>query len=300
MSASQPSPSDVVEVRDLVVRYGAATALDSVSLRVAPGEMVALVGPNGAGKSTLVNTLTGILTPASGSVEVRARIAQVPEGRQMFGDLTVDDNLRLGAWQLRGRGQSRRKQRDTSWVYELLPDLVRVRDRKAGGLSGGQQQMVAVGRALMSRPEVLVIDELSLGLAPLIVADLAEHLTELNREQGTAVVLIEQNARLALDLCSRAYVLEAGRIAAEGDSAELAASPDIARAYLGEAQVLPGPPDAQDDQGPDDRGSDDPGPHDRATADPAPTPGTAKTARGNQDTAVQAVQAAQAATREAK
>ena len=305
MNASQPPRSDVVdvvEVRDLVVRYGAATALDNISLRVAPGEMVALVGPNGAGKSTLVNTLTGILTPASGSVEVRARIAQVPEGRQMFGDLTVDDNLRLGAWQLPGRGPSRRKQRDTSWVYELLPDLVRVRDRKAGGLSGGQQQMVAVGRALMSRPEVLVIDELSLGLAPLIVADLAEHLTELNREQGTAVVLIEQNARLALDLCSRAYVLEAGRIAAEGDSADLAASPDIARAYLGEAQALPSPPDAQDDPGPDAAradgpGRDAPGPHDRATADPALTPGTAGTARGNQDTVVQAVQAA---TREAK
>lgn len=297
MNASQPSRSDVVEVRDLVVRYGAATALDNVSLRVAPGEMVALVGPNGAGKSTLVNTLTGILTPASGSVEVRARIAQVPEGRQMFGDLTVDDNLRLGAWQLRGRGQNRRKQRDTSWVYELLPDLVRVRDRKAGGLSGGQQQMVAVGRALMSRPEVLVIDELSLGLAPLIVADLAEHLAELNREQGTAVVLIEQNARLALDLCSRAYVLEAGRIAAEGDSADLAASPDIARAYLGEAQGLPSPPDAEDAPGPDAPGPDDPDPHDRATADLAPTPGTAETARGNQDTTVQA---ARAATREAK
>jgi branched-chain amino acid transport system ATP-binding protein len=291
MNASQPPRSDVVEVRDLVVRYGAATALDNVSLRVAPGEMVALVGPNGAGKSTLVNTLTGILTPATGSVEVRARIAQVPEGRQMFGDLTVDDNLRLGAWQLPGRGQSRRKQRDTSWVYELLPDLVRVRDRKAGGLSGGQQQMVAVGRALMSRPEVLVIDELSLGLAPLIVADLAEHLAELNREQGTAVVLIEQNARLALDLCSRAYVLEAGRIAAEGDSADLAASPDIVRAYLGETQGLPSPPDVQDDRGPAD-----PGPHE-STADPAPTPGTAKTARGNQGTTVQS---ARAAAREAK
>jgi branched-chain amino acid transport system ATP-binding protein len=287
VNTSQLPRSDVVEVRNLVVRYGMATALDNVSLRVAPGEMVALVGPNGAGKSTLVNTLTGILTPASGSVEVRARIAQVPEGRQMFGGLTVDDNLRLGAWQLPGRGKSRRKQRDTSWVYELLPDLVRVRDRRAGGLSGGQQQMVAVGRALMSRPEVLVIDELSLGLAPIIVADLAEHLAALNREQGTAVVLIEQNARLALDLCSRAYVLEAGRIAAEGSSAALAASPDIARAYLGEAQGLPSPAEAQDA----------PGPNDRGTAGSASTPGTAETAPGYQDTAVQAVQAA---TREAK
>ncbi|MBZ3900256.1 ABC transporter ATP-binding protein [Streptomyces griseiscabiei] len=237
MNTSQPPRSDVVEVRDLVVRYGVATALDHVSLRVAPGETVALVGPNGAGKSTLVNTLTGILAPASGTVEVRARIAQVPEGRQMFGDLTVDDNLRLGAWRLSGRGHGRRGQRDTAWVYELLPGLVRVRDRRAGGLSGGQQQMVAVGRALMSRPEVLVIDELSLGLAPLVVADLAGHLTELNRERGTAVLLIEQNARLALDLCSRAYVLEAGRITAEGSSADLAASPEITRAYLGETQA---------------------------------------------------------------
>ncbi|MFJ8113809.1 ABC transporter ATP-binding protein [Streptomyces sp. NPDC096132] len=224
---------DVIDVHGLVVRYGASTALDGVSLRVAPGDMVALVGPNGAGKSTLVNTLSGILQPASGSVTVRGRLAQVPEGRQMFGDLSVDDNLRLGAWCLRGRGRARRENRDTSRVYELLPDLVRVRHRKAGGLSGGQQQMVAVGRALMSRPEVIVIDELSLGLAPLVVTDLARHLKRLNREDGTAVLLIEQNARLALDLCDRAYVLEAGRISAEGDSADLAASPEMVRAYLG-------------------------------------------------------------------
>ncbi|MEO3755427.1 ATP-binding cassette domain-containing protein [Streptomyces sp. B6B3] len=223
----------VVEVRDLVVRHGAATALDRVSLCVAPGEMVALVGPNGAGKSTLVNTLSGIHSPASGSVEVRGRLAQVPEGRQVFGDLTVDDNLRLGAWRLPGRFRERRTARDTSWIYEILPGLVRLRRRRAGGLSGGEQQMVAVGRALMSRPRVLAIDELSLGLAPVVVAGLAEQLARLNREQGTALLLIEQNARLALDLCGRAYVLEAGRITAEGSSAELSASTDVARAYLG-------------------------------------------------------------------
>ncbi|MBQ0985238.1 ABC transporter ATP-binding protein [Streptomyces sp. F63] len=226
---------DVVEVDDLVVRYGAATALDRVSLRVAPGEAVALVGPNGAGKSTLVNTLTGLLAPAEGSVVVRAPIAQVPEGRQMFAGLSVDDNLRLGAWRLRDRHK-----RDTSWVYELLPELVRVRRQSAGSLSGGQQQMVAVGRALMSRPQVLVVDELSLGLAPLVVAGLAGHLTELNREQGIAVLLIEQNARLALELCTRGYVMEAGRIALEGTSAELAANPAVAQAYLGGHA---GPPD---------------------------------------------------------
>ncbi len=229
-----PAALPVVEVRDLVVRHGAATALDRVSLHVAPGELVALVGPNGAGKSTLVNALSGIHSPASGSLEVRGRLAQVPEGRQMFGDLTVDDNLRLGAWRVPGRGRARRAARDTAWVYEMLPALMRLRHTRAGRLSGGEQQMVAVGRALMSRPDVLVIDELSLGLAPLVVRSLAEHLTHLNREQGTAVLLIEQNARLALDLCGRAYVLEAGRMVSEGTSAELSASPDVVRAYLGD------------------------------------------------------------------
>ncbi|MGP3966710.1 ABC transporter ATP-binding protein [Streptomyces sp. 6N223] len=231
-----PDAPPVVEVRDLVVRHGAATALDGVSLHVAPGEMVALVGPNGAGKSTLVDTLSGIHTPASGTVEVRGRLGHVPEGRQMFGDLTVDDNLRLGAWRVPGRGRARRAARDTSRIYEILPGLARLRGTRAGRLSGGEQQMVAVGRALMSRPQVIAIDELSLGLAPLIVTSLTEHLTRLNREQGTAVLLIEQHARLALELCGRAYVLEAGRITAEGSGAELSASAEVATAYLGGAK----------------------------------------------------------------
>jgi branched-chain amino acid transport system ATP-binding protein len=145
----------------------------------------------------------------------------------MFGDLTVDDNLRLGAW--------RRHYRNTDQIYQVLPDLVRVRRVRAGLLSGGQQQMVALGRALMSRPDILVLDEMSLGLAPLVVADLEAHLTELNTRDGLTILLIEQNARLALRLCERAYVLEAGRIATEGRSAELAQSPALAAAYLGGA-----------------------------------------------------------------
>ncbi|GAB1514044.1 ABC transporter ATP-binding protein [Actinophytocola sp. KF-1] len=185
--------------------------------------MVALVGPNGAGKSTVVNTLSGILKPAAGTVTVRGRLAHVPEGRQVFGDLTVEDNLRLG-----GR---RYKQRDTGPVHAILPRLAELRHRRAGTLSGGEQQMVAVGRALMSRPDVLAVDELSLGLAPLVVADLVRHLRELNETRGLAVLLIEQNARLALELCTRAYVLEAGRIVAAGPSDELAAG--VAAAYLG-------------------------------------------------------------------
>ncbi|MDN3357513.1 ABC transporter ATP-binding protein [Actinomadura sp. DC4] len=219
----------LIEVTDLVVRYGAATALDRVGLTVAAGEFVALIGPNGAGKSSLVNAIMGIVAPASGSAVLRGRAALVPEGRQMFGELSVEDNLALGAWRRRRRSGAR----DTARVYEVLPRLAGLRDRRAGTLSGGEQQMVAFGRALMAEPEVIVVDELSLGLAPMVTADLAGHLREINAGQGVAVLLIEQNARLALDLCERGYVLEAGRIRAEGDAAELAGSADLAAAYLG-------------------------------------------------------------------
>ncbi|GAA3733438.1 ABC transporter ATP-binding protein [Plantactinospora mayteni] len=217
----------MIDVVDLTVRYGVAVALHAVNLTVAEGEMVALIGPNGAGKSTLVNTLSGIQRPAGGTVSISGRLAHVPEGRQVFPDLTVDDNLRLGGWRIRNR--------DTGPIYEILPGLTPLRRRRAGRLSGGEQQMVAVGRALMARPEVLAVDELSLGLAPLVVADLVRHLRELNADHGLAVLLIEQNARLALDLCSRGYVLEAGRVVAAGTAAELAASPRVADAYLGVA-----------------------------------------------------------------
>ncbi|HET9653831.1 MAG TPA: ABC transporter ATP-binding protein [Kineosporiaceae bacterium] len=216
----------MLDIERLVVRYGAATALDGVDLRLDTGEMVALVGPNGAGKTTLVNAVSGLVPVASGRIECRGRVAQVPEGRQMFGDLTVEDNLRLGAWKA--------KSRDPQRVYELLPDLKDRARQLAGTLSGGQQQMVAIGRALMADPDLLVIDELSLGLAPLVVADLARHLVTLNQERGTTILLIEQEVGLAFSICSRAYLLEAGRIAASGTSAELADSPAVLQAYLGD------------------------------------------------------------------
>lgn len=217
----------MLEVRELVVRYGQATALDGVSLSVGRGELVALIGPNGAGKTTLLNTVCGLLSPVSGSFRLEGRIAQVPEGRQLFADMTVEDNLRLGAW--------RARRRDPARVFGLFPQLVNLRRRIAGTLSGGEQQMVAVGRALMAEPDLLAVDELSLGLAPLIVDDLAEHLLRLNRDHGTSVLLVEQNARLALELCSRAYVLEAGRITLSGASTELAGSGAVQAAYLGGA-----------------------------------------------------------------
>jgi branched-chain amino acid transport system ATP-binding protein len=215
----------LLDVTDLVVRYGQATALDGVSLRLAPGEMVALVGPNGAGKTTLLNTICGLLPVAGGGCSLQGRVAQVPEGRQLFADMTVEDNLRLGAWTVGDR--------DCARVYELFPQLAPLRRREAGTLSGGEQQMVAVGRALMARPDLLAVDELSLGLAPLVVDSLADHLRQVNRDTGMAVLLVEQNARLALDLCPRAYVLEAGRIVASGPAGELSQSAAVRAAYLG-------------------------------------------------------------------
>jgi branched-chain amino acid transport system ATP-binding protein len=217
----------VLEVSDLVVRYGAATALDGVSLEIARGEMVAIIGPNGAGKSTLLNTLSGLLQPSAGRVRMTGRLAHVPEGRQLFGELTVDDNLQLGAWRVR--------ERDAGLIYDLFPQLHVLRRRLAGTLSGGEQQMVAVGRALMARPDLLAADELSLGLAPRVVATIAGHLRRHCSQTGMALLLVEQNARLALDLCPRAYVLEAGRIVMSGSSRELAQSPAIQAAYLGGA-----------------------------------------------------------------
>ncbi len=215
----------MIRIEELSVRYGAATALDGVSLSVAPGEKVALIGANGAGKSTLLNALSGMVPKASGSIRIDGRLAHVPEGRQLFPELSVNDNLRLGAYRVRDR--------DAAWVYELLPELRRLRDQRAGSLSGGQQQMVAIGRGLMAQPDVIAIDEMSLGLAPIIVQQLARRLSELNARTGLALLLVEQSARVALSLCERAYVLETGRIVAQGTSAELADSPFVVSAYLG-------------------------------------------------------------------
>ena len=212
-------------VDDLVVRYGSATALQGVSLTVAAGEMVALIGANGAGKSTLLKALSGVVEQAGGNVRIQGRLAHVPEGRQLFPDLAVEDNLRLGGF--------RTHDRDTAWIYRLLPELERTKKQLAGTLSGGQQQMVAIGRGLMSRPDVLAIDEMSLGLAPIVVQKLARILEQLNRERGLAVLLVEQSARVAFALCTRAYVLDTGKIVASGTTAELAQSHLVERAYLG-------------------------------------------------------------------
>src|SRR6478609_87600 len=215
----------MIHVASLCVQYGAAVALDGVSLNVQAGEKVALIGANGAGKSTLLNALSGIVAKKSGTIAISGRWAHVPEGRQLFPELSVEDNLRLGAF--------RASDRNPAWIYELLPELAPRRHQRAGSLSGGQQQMVAIGRGLMARPDVLAIDEMSLGLAPIVVQRLAARLSELNAQSGLTLLLVEQSARVALGLCERAYVLETGRIVAQGTSAELRDSPFVEAAYLG-------------------------------------------------------------------
>ncbi len=243
--------SALLEVDDLTVRYGRAVAVDGVSLALERGERVALIGPNGAGKTSLLNAVCGLLKPAGGRVAIDGRevtgagpgavvrlgVSQVPEGRQVFPSLPVEANLLLGAYGRTGpfrypaaRAETReRLQR----VYRLLPKLEELRDRPAGRTSGGEQQMVAIGRALMAGPRLLAIDELSLGLAPVVVQDLTAFLRSLNEEHGVALLLVEQNAHLAFDLCDRAYVLEAGRAVLAGPSEELRRQDAVRDAYLG-------------------------------------------------------------------
>jgi branched-chain amino acid transport system ATP-binding protein len=250
--------SALVDVRELVVRYGPAVALDGVSLTVGVGERVALVGANGAGKSSLLNAVCGVVRPAGGTVHVggddvtgrtpnqvvRRGLTQVPEGRQVFPSLAVEANLMLGAFgrsfrteivtsTLRYRRRRREARERLERIYSLLPKLYELRDRPAGRTSGGEQQMVAIGRALMAEPRALAIDELSLGLAPLVVEQLVGFLHRLNEEDKVAILLVEQNALLAFDLCERAYVLETGRVVLAGESREIRDRPEVHRAYLG-------------------------------------------------------------------
>jgi len=231
----------MLEADRIGVAYGAAQALWDVSLRVDAGELVALVGANGAGKTTLLRALSGVV-PASGRISFQKRniedeaaerrvalgLVQVPEGRQVFGPLCVEDNLRLGAYR-RGR---RTQERTLERVYALFPVLAERRRHAAGTLSGGQQQMLAIGRALMAEPRLLLLDEPSMGLAPRLVAEIFGCVQRL-RAADTAVLLVEQNARAALAIADRAYVLETGRIVLAGTGQALAADPGVRAAYLG-------------------------------------------------------------------
>jgi branched-chain amino acid transport system ATP-binding protein len=232
----------MLEVRALECRYGRIPALKGVDVRVQAGELVALVGANGAGKTTLMHAISGVHAAAAGAIafegddvtsvqpaeRVRRGIVQVPEGRQVFGPLTVEDNLRLGAYR-RGRENSKQT---LERVYALFPALVQRRAQPAGTLSGGQQQMLAMGRALMAQPRLLLLDEPSMGLAPRLVADIFECVRAL-RAADTAIFLVDQNARAALAIADRGYVLETGRVALAGTGAELLADERVRAAYLG-------------------------------------------------------------------
>jgi branched-chain amino acid transport system ATP-binding protein len=233
----------LLEVENLSVWYGPVQALRGISLRVDDGEVVALIGSNGAGKSTTLRTISGLLKPKTGSVRFDGRsiagraphsisrmgIVQVPEGRGIFDNLTVEENLDLGGYLVRNIA-SLKKSRDH--VLALFPILAQRLKQPSGTLSGGEQQMLALARAFLAGPRLLLLDEPSLGLAPQIVQNIFRVLAEINRE-GTTILLVEQNARLALRLARRAYVLETGQIQAHGPARELAASDAIAKAYLG-------------------------------------------------------------------
>jgi branched-chain amino acid transport system ATP-binding protein len=233
----------VLEIQDLEAAYGDVRALSGVTLTVRPGEMVALLGPNGAGKSTLLKVIAGLLAPRAGSVRwegqdlrpigahliVERGVALVPEGRRLFGSMTVEENLELGAFAPRARSQ---KQTSLERVFALFPVLRERRRAVVQTLSGGQQQMVAVGRALMASPRLLMLDEPSLGIAPRLVASIFEALVEINRS-GVTVFLVEQNVQVALTLAHRAYLLESGRIVGQGAGAELLQDAHVRRAYLG-------------------------------------------------------------------
>jgi branched-chain amino acid transport system ATP-binding protein len=256
----------LLEVENLHVHYGAIHALKGVSFSIDFGEIVTLIGANGAGKSTVLRTISGLIRPTDGSMTYQTAltgsstgtsgagstggaerqvnlcslpahrlvdlgISQVPEGRRIFPNLTVMDNLELGAYCRRDKAEVAR---DFQMVFDLFPRLKERRAQAAGTLSGGEQQMLAMGRGLMSRPDLLLLDEPSMGLAPLLVREIFEVIARIN-QSGTAILLVEQNASMALAVASRAYVLETGSIALQGSAAELAKDPRVQAAYLGSA-----------------------------------------------------------------
>ncbi len=231
----------LLELTGVTGGYGPVTVLRGIDLRVDEGEVVVVLGANGAGKTTTLRAIIGEIT-TSGSITfegaalartpervARAGIATVPQGRGTFGDLTTDENMRLGAI-LRSDGDVKR---DIARWYEVFPRLGERREQAAGSMSGGEQQMLAIARAMMLRPKLLLLDEPSLGLAPLITRDLFERLGQLNREEGLTILVVEQNANLALDIGHRGYVLETGQIVAEGPADQLRADDAIRKAYLG-------------------------------------------------------------------
>ena len=234
----------MLEIKDLHVFYGAIHALKGISLTVGDGELVSLIGANGAGKTTTLHTISGLLRSASGSITldgtelqsvpanfiIRMGLAHVPEGRHVFPEMTVEENLQMGAYTSKKKEETAESMKD---VYEKFPRLRERRRQLAGTLSGGEQQMLAVGRALMGRPSIILMDEPSMGLSPLLVKEVFAIIKEIHRA-GITVLLNEQNARMALSIADRAYVLETGKISISGDAGELLNDERVKKAYLGQ------------------------------------------------------------------
>jgi len=238
----------MLKVENLVVSYGGIEALKGISLEVPDGKIVTLIGANGAGKSTLLRSIIGLVKVTSGEITyneqkinglnsqkiVQTGITLVPEGRRVFPNLSVLENLKIGAYM---RNDNDEIEKDINWVYELFPRLKERSWQMAGTLSGGEQQMLAVGRALMCRPKLMMMDEPSLGLAPLIIKDIFRIIREINK-QGMTILLIEQNANMALKIADKAYVLETGNITMQGTGSELLENPEVAAAYLGKKKKI--------------------------------------------------------------
>ena len=236
----------VLEVKDVHTYYGSIQALKGITIDVRGGEVVTLIGANGAGKSTTLRSINGLNRPRSGTISfqgtditstpadqvVKMGISQAPEGRRLFPRMTVIENLEMGAFQRKDRAGIRE---DRDRVFELFPRLQERRHQKAGTMSGGEQQMCAIGRALMARPKLLLLDEPSMGLAPIFVEKIFEIVKEIN-EQGTPILLVEQNALMALDVADRGYVLETGKVALEGPAGELRQNEQVRKTYLGEGE----------------------------------------------------------------
>jgi branched-chain amino acid transport system ATP-binding protein len=234
----------MLELKNLTVSYGAISALQEISLAVAAGSIVTLIGSNGAGKTTTLKAISGLLKPKSGEIVyagknisgwppheiVKAGLSHVPEGRMIFANLTVLENLQMGAYLVRDQKKIRH---ELEFVFATFPRLKEREQQIAGTLSGGEQQMLAIGRALMSQPKFLMLDEPSLGLAPLLVKTIFETIVEINRERGLTILLVEQNANRALEISHFGYVLETGKITLQGESASLRQNPQVRSAYLG-------------------------------------------------------------------
>ncbi|MFC1976299.1 ABC transporter ATP-binding protein [Chloroflexota bacterium] len=237
----------MLEIHDISTYYGHIQALKGVSLKIDEGEIVSLIGANGAGKTTLLNSISGIVPPRLGAILLGGQditclpseaivgkgVSQVPERRQVFGNLTVRDNLTLGAYRrLQKRSERQTVKEDMAYVFSLFPRLEEREKQQAGTLSGGEQQMLAIGRGLMARPQVLLLDEPSLGLAPILVQEIFQIVQHL-RENNTTILLVEQNARAALRISDRGYVLETGQVVLSGTAEELSTNEEVQQAYLG-------------------------------------------------------------------